>query len=835
MPSNNPAESARVEAAHRLSRRQMLWRTAGLAATAWTVGETGNAFAADAGPPNSARNQGGPKPSAAPGKTVYLSFLFHGNMCYDRYTKQEIRDKFPRIYATGVRALKRFPEVTAHIDFPGLTLLSLRHHAPWFLDELKPLVDRGQVVMAGCQYAASQALCSDEESDVVANRVTMGMMRREFGAGVSAFFPQEAVFHPQMPYIMGQAGVRRLLTWTEDWQRPRRVRGLDGSLVLVYPINWVRVGLGHLEEYYDTHQDGSFVMSGGDFEQLGDLQAYRDEIARLAAKGKIIQWTTVDRYEKEVGIRDECPAPHPFGHSAEDIEANPSFSRWTTHPNDIIWHSYGVRALEAARAAGFAGLCAALHKLGPVDVPLAQAETTAPDNPWDARFEEANEYPETESGWLASEGRPTLLSRAWHHLLIGLNSDASGWFPWTPRTRHREAVLQTSQALSDEVLARFARRVASRLRKPRMPAKGWVLALNPAPARAADISLDVEESLCFAGADGTRLPAAVTLREGKWRAESRIELPAYGYRLLALQPASDVRSEFWTPGRQVAFEGRQASLADGHLTLSEGASRVEIGVGPFKLSDPSGVAPVEQVAPNWAGATSRVRQTVLGPDLEVFTELAWAVWFRLVISLREDRCLLTAEVHVDMPRRIGNGHYDPNGLLLEFRGQPGRGFYDVPYATIEHTRPEPSFVAAQRFAALAAGPASFTVVARWAGASPSNLPPRTDGSPPISALPFKAGPIRGRSASCGPTAMPTTGSLPVAIPSWAPTSIASPCCSSRRPKPRCGPAHCGARSRSCALSQTEAPGRRNAACCRWNGRRPTSRHSAATARAIAWC
>ncbi|MBM4087317.1 MAG: hypothetical protein FJ272_21205, partial [Planctomycetes bacterium] len=80
-------------------------------------------------------------------KTVYTSFLLHGNMCYDRYTKQEIREKFPKIYATGVRAMHKFPEVTAHIDFPGLTLLSLKHHAQWFLDELKPLVDRKQIIM----------------------------------------------------------------------------------------------------------------------------------------------------------------------------------------------------------------------------------------------------------------------------------------------------------------------------------------------------------------------------------------------------------------------------------------------------------------------------------------------------------------------------------------------------------------------------------------------------------------------------------------------------------------------------------------------------------------
>jgi hypothetical protein len=152
-----------------LSRRRVLKGVAGLAA----IGSTSAA----------------PLP-ATPGKTVHISFLLHGNMCYDRYTKQEIRDKFPRIYATGLRALARHPEVTAHIDFPGLTLLSLKHHAPWFLKELKPLVDRRQIVMVGCQYAASHALCSDEESDLVASRVTMEMLRRELQPDCSTFFPQ---------------------------------------------------------------------------------------------------------------------------------------------------------------------------------------------------------------------------------------------------------------------------------------------------------------------------------------------------------------------------------------------------------------------------------------------------------------------------------------------------------------------------------------------------------------------------------------------------------------------------------------------------------------------
>ena len=201
------------------------------------------------------------------------------------------------------------------------------------------------------------------------------------------------VFHPQLPYIMNQIGARRLIVMPDGWDRPRRVRGIDGSSVLVYPLDLRAIQLGKLEEYYDSHADGSFVMAGGDFEQLGDIDAYVSEIARLAQKGKIIRWTTVDRYEQEIGVHIECAAPHPFGQAQEDREPNPSFSRWMTHPQDMVWHGHAVPALDALRAAGFAQAAATIHKLGAVDVPLKESWTTLPDNPWDTRFEEVNEYP----------------------------------------------------------------------------------------------------------------------------------------------------------------------------------------------------------------------------------------------------------------------------------------------------------------------------------------------------------------------------------------------------------------------------------------------------------
>lgn len=645
-------------------------------------------------------------------KTVYISFLLHGNMCYDRYTKQEIREKFPRIYAAGVDGLQRFPEVTAHIDLPGLTLLSLKHHAPRLLEKLRPLIARRQVLMVGCQYAASHAMCSDEESDVLAGRLTMEMMRNELQPDISAFFPQETAFHPQLPWIMGQIGAQRLIVCSVVWKRPKRITGIDGSKVNVFPINFDACRLETLEEFYDAHEDGDFVMTGGDFELLGHVEHFVEKIKELAAKGKIIKWTTVERYEKEVGMRDDIPAPTPFAYALEDRGASPSFSRWVADPEDILWHAKAVAGTIALRDAGFADCAAAFHRMGDVDAPLDRSWTRPPDNVWDHHFEEVREYPETEEKYLNPSGKPTLLSRAWHQLLIGLNSDASGWWPWSPRTRHRTIALQTARSLAEEVMARLAVRIAERLKKPDMSAAGYVLALNTLAARTAEISVTADGPVRLTGVDGKVLPTETLMEEGHWHVRARVQLPGYGYRMLRLEPADPDRVPEWLNGCRISQGRKTAGLADGVFSVSDGNGRVRIAVAPFKLSDPSGAAPGETVAPNWTGAFTRVRETKFGPDLEVFTELAWAVWLRLVVSLREDRTEITAELHVDLPRRIGSLGYDPEGLLLEFRGMPGQVCYDVPYATIQHPNPDPSFIAVQRFAAIDSGDkSSFGVIA----------------------------------------------------------------------------------------------------------------------------
>lgn len=404
-------------------------------------------------------------------------------------------------------------------------------------------------------------------------------------------------------------------------------------------------------------------------------------------------------------------APSPYGHAAEDRASSPSFSRWVSDPEDMIWHGHAVQALDAIRSAGFAKLAAQLHRLAPIDVAVEQAWTTEPDNVWDHHFEHVLEYPETEARYLTPAGHSTLLSRAWHHLLIGLNSDASGWVPWVPRTRHRQIVLQASHALSQELLWRFAQRIAAKIRLPQSKADAYRLALNAAPARTVEVTAETPRPQTFVGADGAPIPTAIRLQDGKWLATARVALPAYGYRLLGLKDSDRIETVRWQEGHNVRFAGRSASLSAGVLTVQEGDQQVQVTISPFALSDPAGVAETEDVMPTWDQAKTRVRQTMLSADLEVLSELAWAVWLRLVISLREAHIEIAAEVYVDAPRRIGKIRFDPAGVLLAFQGQPGAAFYDIPYAIVQHPYDTPSFVAAQRFAAIEGRGASFGLVA----------------------------------------------------------------------------------------------------------------------------
>jgi hypothetical protein len=59
-------------------------------------------------------------------KTVYLAWVFHGNMSYDRYTKHTIRRQFPLAYQVMIDEFMQYPELKGHVELSGLSVETLR-------------------------------------------------------------------------------------------------------------------------------------------------------------------------------------------------------------------------------------------------------------------------------------------------------------------------------------------------------------------------------------------------------------------------------------------------------------------------------------------------------------------------------------------------------------------------------------------------------------------------------------------------------------------------------------------------------------------------------------
>jgi len=65
-------------------------------------------------------------------KTVYVAFVYHANMCWDRYTKDQIRKGFTAVYRSTVDIWMQNPELRSNVELSGVTLKTLQQVAPHF-------------------------------------------------------------------------------------------------------------------------------------------------------------------------------------------------------------------------------------------------------------------------------------------------------------------------------------------------------------------------------------------------------------------------------------------------------------------------------------------------------------------------------------------------------------------------------------------------------------------------------------------------------------------------------------------------------------------------------
>ncbi|MBQ2027470.1 MAG: hypothetical protein II214_06180, partial [Alistipes sp.] len=82
-------------------------------------------------------------------KRVYMSFILHGNMNYDRYVITTLWRDFPVIYDNLLTFMDEHPDFKGQLQFSGQTLGSLKQAAPHVLDHAMRIHKRGQLNFTG--------------------------------------------------------------------------------------------------------------------------------------------------------------------------------------------------------------------------------------------------------------------------------------------------------------------------------------------------------------------------------------------------------------------------------------------------------------------------------------------------------------------------------------------------------------------------------------------------------------------------------------------------------------------------------------------------------------
>jgi len=501
-------------------------------------------------------------------KTVYVTFVYHGNMCWDRYTKAQIREGFPTIYRLIVDIWKQNPELGSNVELSGVTLKTLQQVAPDLLDDMKKLEKMGRLVFVGTHYAAQVNLCTDEETEIKSIWLGTEINRRELGVTVHGFWPQEVSYYPQLPRVLTELGLGwTIIRPTRFLTRPIRLKGLDGTEIIGIPLLPLRVD--EFEQLYDKFSDGDLMAFGGDFEANWPpiLMSILEASKHLREKGKNVEFVTIPEYLEKHSIVEVEEMPVFRASNREENVNSPSLSRWVSDPLDIIIHEQTKRSMYAVRhAEALASLLKEAYNVD-VDLPIEESKTTLVDEPSGWCIEGIEDFPEVETEYLSRDGKMRMLSRIWHLLLIGVNSDSRGWYPIIERRRHRLNCLRNAELLSKEMIWNALRAIGERVDLSKIEADRFFIVYNPLRSRKAQIELKLGMPHEIVGPNGESIPTLNKLTEEGILTEAIVNVPDYGYTVLGAIKGGKVKRLEWQKGKSIENTHMSLSYEDGRLKL----------------------------------------------------------------------------------------------------------------------------------------------------------------------------------------------------------------------------------------------------------------------------
>lgn len=640
-------------------------------------------------------------------------------MSYDRYTKREIREKFPDIYRIVIQHFRKYPQLRGQIQLSGMTIKSLQKVAPDVLEDLRDTAKKNQMIFTGTYYSEPVNACIDGETDLACAWLGTEIVKKEVDVP-SGFFPQEQSYHPQLPWILTQLGLSWITVFDPKIKqfKPYKLKGLDGTEIVGIPsISFRRTQ--DLEELYDQAEDKFLYTFVGDLEKPPDLEKVVTKVTLMNKKGKRTEFITIPEYLKRFGVHGRkyyslC--------SWTDKMESPDFARWVSDPQDIEVHHFTNEAMVAIKHARIAKSIIQKMYGENIDCDFKQTKTNLIEDPSTYDIEKACEFLDVEEKYLSHSEKVNILSKAEHLLLWGVNSDARGWTPLIERRRERINSFINAKILCEEIIYRAIRKLVKRIKFQGLgQTERIILLFNPSNKRKYDLEFRSNQPYAVYDWQEEKLLAVNYLQGGKWITQTNVLLPAYGYTTIYLSQTSNWSKMDFHQGTVIRNENLELKLKRENVVISTVAHKFRIGLDPFTIREVIRGMPVHRYTPiNPSQSMAQVREG-LYPQLRIYKQLDWGIHCTALYTLKDKDILCEYEFDFTKPTFIGPAGnrvwgpigWDPRGLIVSVEtDEAGDIYYDTPYATCKHKNRELSFVTALRFALLQTQQRGVAVIAQ---------------------------------------------------------------------------------------------------------------------------
>lgn len=624
-----------------------------------------------------------------PPKKVYMSYILHGNMNYDRYVRPTIWRDFPVIYDNLLDFMEEHPDFKGQVEFSGQTFISLLQTAPQVIEHVKKLHQRGQLNLTGTFYSDPVNITMDGETNFRCAKLGTSIIEEAIGS-TDGFYLQERAYHPQLPWILNHSNVSWVPVITGDnTYFPFKLRGLDGSVNTCVPNFSTENIFNKLKE----SPVNGLILIEDDYEIPQGFAGWYQKISTYNKENKdiAIEWITVKEYISKFGVKAERYVDHTA--KAKDIN-NGTYSRWTADPLDIIIQDYTNHAMSDFRAASIMNSLTQFLFNKNTDELFNNSKITLKHDPLIWNIENAGLYPDIEPKYLSRNGQVTIMSKADHLLLWAVNSDARGWYPLYEKRRERINSFENSSALSNEIINRGLDVISRNIKVEGYDR--YFIIFNAEAAREKIIKIETDRPYnVYDYADGKKLKNTIISTSGKCQIEFETSLPAYGYKIVGLKNSDAVKEYSWTDGTSIEKDDMKITALQDKIIFGRRGVNIELSLDSFKIK---ALAEMTEGKGDdiWRNAVPYGKARIstrdaLYPQLRIEKQIDWLVHTQQTFTLLPDRVLCEIDFtfpHPTLLRKVGkvnSNTFDPQGLTLQLKtGKPGKVFYDIPFGISPH-------------------------------------------------------------------------------------------------------------------------------------------------------